>query len=700
MILTIQIFGIGRVRAESGRSEKLFPRTNLSGKLLATGESPLEIPTPARRVRFGAFEADLHSGELRKHGLKIKLRAQPFQVLGLLLERSGEVVSREELRQKLWPAETFLDFDVGLNTAIKRLRDALGDSAETPRFVETLPRRGYRFIAPTEEVHGSPMGRKAVETPAPGSAEAEVLSHPTELAGAASKIERGWTKTTRVGYRFALGTAAVLLALFLGLNLRGPRDRLLGRADAGRIRSLAVLPLDNLSGDPSQDYFVDGMTDALITNLSKISALRVISHTSVNHFKGTKKPLHEIATELQVDAVVEGSVEREADRVRITANLVQAFPEKHLWAESYDRDLRSILDLESEVARTIADQIRITVTPEERRRMAVSQTVDPEAHELYLKGAFYNNKWTKEGFERGIEYFNRALEKDPRNARAYAELAVAYGGLGIYGDVKGYPKQKAASLKALEIDDTLADAHTTLAWAKFTLDWDVAGAEQEFRRAIELNPSDARAHAWYGTFLALRGRVEDSLRQVKSARELDPLSLANTSTATFVAHYDARDYDKAIQVCREALDLDPNFLPAHWRLVQVYERTGKLGKAIEEQQRAAALAGEDRRVAREVNLLRRAYAEKGARGYWVQRMELFRADDPRYQINVAKVYERLGNKDEAFRWLDTAFKDHVPYLIWDVPANPDLDGLRLAPRYTDLVRRLGPSSDSPRVHAK
>ena len=624
----------------------------------------MEVLLRSRRVtRFGPFDVNLRAGELRKHGLKIKLQQQPFRILALLLEHPGEVVTREELRQAIWPADTFVDFDEGLDATIYKLRNALGDSSEKPRFVETLPRRGYRFIAPVEEV--------------------------------VPKTSRVRNPLTFVGVL----TAAVL-ALFLGLNLAGLRDRLLRRSSERRIRSLLVLPLRNLSGDPSQDYFVDGMTDALITNLSKISALRVISHTSVNHFKGTKKPLHEIAAELQVDAVVEGSVEREADRVRITANLVQAFPEKHLWAESYDRDLRSILDLESEVARTIADQIRITVTPEELRRMAVSETVDPEAHELYLKGAFYNNKWTKEGFERGIEYFNRALEKDPRNARAYAELAVAYGGLGIYGDIKGYPKQKAASLKALEIDGTLADAHTTLAWAKFTLDWDAAGAEQEFRRAIELNPSDARAHAWYGTFLALRGRVEDSLRQVKSARELDPLSLANTSTATFVVHYDARDYDKAIQVCREALDLDPNFLPAHWRLVQVYERTGKLGKALEVQQRAAALAGEDRRVAREVNLLRKAYAEKGARGYWVQRMELFRANDPRYQINVAKVYERLGNKDEAFRWLDTAFKDHVPYLVWDVPENPDLDGLRSDPRYTDLVRRLGPSSGIPRVHAK
>jgi len=494
---------------------------------------------------------------------------------------------------------------------------------------------------------------------------------------------------------------AAVVVLLMSLNVADVRTHLFGRPVAGRIRSLAVLPLDNLSGDPSQEYFVDGMTDALITNLSKISALRVISHTSVNHFKGTKKPLHEIAAELQVDAVIEGSVEREVDRVRITANLVQAFPEKHLWAESYDRDLRSILDLESEVARTIADQIKITVTPEERRRMAVSQTVDPEAHELYLKGAFYNNKWTKEGFERGIEYLNRALEKDPRNARAYAELAVAYGGLGIYGDVKGYPKQKAASLKALEIDDTLGDAHTTLAWAKFTFDWDITGAEKEFRRAVELNPSDARAHAWYGTFLALQGRVEDSLRQVKSARELDPLSLANTSTAAFFAYYDARDYDKALQVCRDALDLDPSFLPAYEWLEQVYEQTGELDKAIEERQRSAGLAGGESRVARDVDLLRKAYAEKGVRGYWVQKLELLRADAyPKNLIQIATVYTRLGNKDEAFRWLDTAFKDHVPYLVWNLPANPALDGLRSEPHYTDLLRRLGPGSDSPRVHAK
>jgi len=661
--------------------------------------NPLEKPARGQKIRFDAFEVDLGSGELRKHGLRIKLQDQPFQVLVLLLGRSGAVVTREELRQRLWPAQAFVDFDVGLNTAIKRLRDALGDSAVTPRFVETLPRRGYRFIAATEEVPGSPVGRNAVETPTRGYAEAEGLSHPTESVAARSnvvqpKIERGWIKTTRWSYWFALGTAAVLLPLFLGLNLRGLRDRLLGRTDAGRIRSLAVLPLDNLSGDPSQEYFVDGMTDALITNLSKIGALRVISHTSVNHFKGTKKPLQEIAVELQVDAVIEGSVEREADRVRITANLVQAFPEKHLWAESYDRELRSILDLESEVARTIADQIKITVTPEERRRLAVSQTVDPEAHELYLKGAFYNNKWTKEGFEKGIEYFNRALERDPRNARVYGELAVAYGGLGIYGDIAAYHKGKVAALKALEIDSSLPEAHTTLAWAKFTYDWDTADAEREFHRAIELNPSDARAHAWYGVYLAMLGRTEDSLQQVKSARELDPLSIANTSLA-WTTFYHAHEYDKAIEVCRSALEMDPSFVPSHWRLIVIYEQQGELEKAIEMLEREATLGQDNsKELVREAKSLRKARAANGASGYWLQKLKLLEAEvNGRDAIDIGKTYSRLGNKDEAFRWLDIAFKQHLPYLIWDLPADPALDGLRSDPRYTDLLRRLVPRSE-------
>jgi len=373
-----------------------------------------------KRVRFGAFEVDFQGRELTYQGEKVKLQDKPFQILMVLLAEPRRLVTRDELRKSLWPADTFVDFEAELNTAIRKLRDALQDEARAPRFVETVQRYGYRFIAPIEKILPGDLKPEGDST-----ISAAIAPNQSQKDGKPNKGVRA----SRVLMMAGLAIAAVVV-LLMSLNVADVRTHLFGRPVAGRIRSLAVLPLDNLSGDPSQEYFVDGMTDALITNLSKISALRVISHTSVNHFKGTKKPLHEIAAELQVDAVIEGSVEREVDRVRITANLVQAFPEKHLWAESYDRDLRSILDLESEVARTIADQIKITVTPEERRRMAVSQTVDPEAHELYLKGAFYNNKWTKEGFERGIEYLNRALEKDPRNARAYAELAVAYGRAG------------------------------------------------------------------------------------------------------------------------------------------------------------------------------------------------------------------------------------------------------------------------------
>ncbi len=496
----------------------------------------------------------------------------------------------------------------------------------------------------------------------------------------------------------ALAAGLVVLAV---LNVGGLRDRLRGANGPPRIHAIAVLPLKNLSGDVNQEYFADGLTEELVTELGKVAALRVISHTSVNRFKGTKKPLQEIARELRVDAIVEGTVAREANRVRVTANLIQAFPEKHLWAESYDRDLRNVLDLQSEVAQTIADRIKIAVTPEERLRLSATQTVNPEAHELYLKGTFYNNKWTKEGFERGIEYFNQALQKEPQNARAYAGLAVAHGGLGIYGDITGYPQQKAAALRALHIDDTLSEAHNTLAWAKFTYDWDTAGAEQEFRRALELNPSDARAHAWYGIFLAMRGRIEDSLQQVKSTRELDPLSLANTSLA-YRTYYNAHNYDKAIEVCRNALDMDPNFVPAHWRLIAIYEQKGELDEAIEERQRAVTLGeansvivggGRSKELAREVESLREAYVANGTRGYWLRRLEADTRDarletvDP---IDLAGVYTRLGNKHEAFRWLEKALKDHLPYLIWLLPANPAFDDLRSDPRYADLMRRLVP----------
>ena len=361
-----------------------------------------EATPTARVVRFGTFEADLRAGELRKNGLKIKLQEQPFQILAMLLERPGEVVTREELQKRLWSGDTFVDFDHSLSASVNKLRDALGDSADNPRFVETLPRRGYRFVYPVEGLKvSSPSQEVAVEASATPKRRARQVHF--WIAGFA-----------------LLGMVAVLA----GLNVGGWWDRFLGGPASGEIRSLAVLPLENLSDDPEQEYFVDGMTEALIADLGKIGALRVISRRSVMRYKGSNKPLPEIAGELNVDAIVEGSVLRAGDQVRITAQLVNAFLEQYLWADSYQRDLRDVLSLQSEVARAIAEEIKVAVTPQEQTRLASARPVNPEAHEFYLKGRYHLNKWTKEGWEKAIEYFqNQAKLLDAEIAKQEREQA-------------------------------------------------------------------------------------------------------------------------------------------------------------------------------------------------------------------------------------------------------------------------------------
>jgi TolB-like protein/DNA-binding winged helix-turn-helix (wHTH) protein/Tfp pilus assembly protein PilF len=636
----------------------------------------LPIPT-GNVVRFGAFELDLRVGELRKHGLRLRLQGQPLQVLEILMEHAGDVVSRETLRERLWPADTFVDFDHGLNNAVARIREALGDSTEEPRFIQTIPRRGYRFLVTIEH---------AAATSAQKAAPRAVAEPQIPPLVAVTRRDRN---TWLLGAP-AIAVIAIVAALAIFGLVGAARWWKASRSASPQVHAIAVLPFTNLAGDTNQEYFADGVTEELITELGKVSALRVISHTSVNRFKGTKDSLQQIARELQVDALVEGVVLREANRVRVTANLVQAFPEKHLWAETYDRDVRNLLDLQSEIARTVADQIRITVTPEERQRLSASQPVDPEAHELLLKGDFYIDKWTEPGFEKATQYFNASLQKDPRNARAYAGLALAYAGIGI-SDATAYPKEKAAALKALQLDDTLADAHNALAWAELTYDWDTTKAESEFRRAIELNPNDSRVHAYYGISLAMLGRIDDSLREVKRTRELDPLSLAKTSLA-WRTYYNARDYAKAIEVLQNAADMDPSFVSSYERMVPIYEQMGELDKAIEMRERVSTFNKEyGNELTRQAVLLRKAYSERGARGYWLQSIEFRNVKKyPRDAIFLATDYTRLGRRDEAFRCLESAFNDRVPYLIWDLPANPAFDDLRSDPRYATLLRRLVP----------
>ena len=541
-----------------------------------------EICSPTRLVRFQAFEFDRQTLELRKHGLKIKLSGQPMEVLSMLLARPGELIAREELQQRLWPHDTIVEFEHSINAAVNTLRRALGDSADEPRYVETLTRRGYRFIAP-------------LETAAPVSSPAAELRSETAAADV-----RGTHRTPRRFWIIAVPlVVAIGAGILLVVSVAGLRDCVLRAVGAVRepppqIRSLAVLPLENLTGDPGQEYFADGMTDELITELGKVSALRVISRNSVMLYKGKRKSTPEIARELNVDAVVEGAVMRSGERVRITAQLIQGRTDRHLWAESYERDLRDILTLQSELARAIAEEIRIKSTPQERARMASRGSVDPEAYDAYMKGQRAMDPRT---YDIAIKYFQQAVEKEPNFAMAYAGLAGAYSELGnaeLISPQESYPKAKAAAMKALEIDDTLVAPHLTLGWAKLRFDWDWTGADSEYRRAFQLNPSSAEAHMDYACFLPFLGRFDEARAEIRQAQELDPLS-SFPYLQMGVIFCMSHQYDRAIEQVQKTIGIFPSedrspF--AHFILGASYREKGMFKEAIAEHEKAVALLPE------------------------------------------------------------------------------------------------------------
>src|SRR5438128_522341 len=440
-------------------------------------------------VRFGAYEVSLQSGEVRKAGLRIRVQQQPMKLLEILLERPGEVVTREELRSRVWADESFGDFDQAVNIAIAKLRSALGDSADNPRFIETLPKRGYRFIADVSVVDADarPKRSEFAARDLPATEPGDKL----QGAGLAVAPKRRLWPALRVIVALALVLGLPILAVWLF------RSR--GRAPTG-IRSLAVLPLDNLSGDASQNYFADGMTDELITDLAQISALRVISRTSVMVYKGARKPLPEIARELNVDAVVEGTVLRSGEQVRVTAQLIQAPADKHLWAESYEGNLRDTLVLQKRVARAIVERIRIELTPQEQAGLKDVKAVNPEAYEDYLKGRYFWNKRTADGMKKAIDYFNQVIAKDPNYAPAYSGLADSYALLSESpheSRADALNKARVAADKALALDNKLAEAHVSRGLL-FVEDLNFKAAEQEYQRAIELNPNYAFAHYLFG----------------------------------------------------------------------------------------------------------------------------------------------------------------------------------------------------------
>jgi TolB-like protein/Tfp pilus assembly protein PilF len=582
---------------------------------------------PARLLRFDIFELDLRAGELRKKGVKLRLQGQPLQVLAILLQRAGDLVTREELRAEIWSADTFVDFDHSLHNAIARLRETLGDSAEEPHYIETLPRRGYKFIAQVNEVQPD---------------------------GSISPLRRG------------------------------------PNADPVGIRAVAVLPLEDLSPDPGHDYFADSLTEALITSLAKISALRVISRTSVMQYKGARKSLPQIARELNVDAVIEGSVVRSVDRVRINAQLIHATSDRHLWAESYERDFRDILALQSEIARQVANEVRIILTPEEHARLGSARQVNREAHECYLKARYHWNKRGEESVKKAIAYFHQAIDQDPTYAQGYAGLADCYNILGYYNalpPVEAYPKGKAAALKALELDDSLAEPHATLGVVKRDFEWDWPGAEEEFQKAIELNPGCVEAYHWRGTLLSMLGQHAEALREKTKALAMDPLSVVIRTDLARMFYF-SRDYDQALEQYQAALDMDPNFSAAHvWR-AHAYEQKGMFDQAISELQAGMRLSNDSPFA---LAKLGHGYALAGrceeAKAVLNQLHAVARE---RYvsPYDIAMVHVGLQENDEAFVWLQRAFEQKSLWLGY-LNVEPQLDAQRSDRRFQDLLRRIG-----------
>ena len=485
----------------------------------------------------------------------------------------------------------------------------------------------------------------------------------------------------------AVGIAAVVLLLaLLGLDLERLRDRLLGGPAPGPITSLAVLPLENLMGDPEQEYFVDGMTEALISELAQIGALKVISRTSVMRFKGTDKSLPEIARDLGVDGIIEGSVLRAGDQVRITAQLIEGATDRHLWASNYERDLSNILALQSEVARAIAREIKIKLTAREQARLASPRPVNTEVYQLYLRGRYHWNQRTQEGFKKGLEFFEQALERDPTYPLAYAGLADTYSLLANYfllPPQEAFPRAKAAATKALEIDDTLAEAHASLAFARHHYDWDWSGAEGEYKRALELNPGYATAHQWYAEYLTTVGRHEEAIAEIRRAQELDPLSLVIDSNVGRLLYY-AHRYDQAIDELQNTLMLDPNFPWAHVFLGMAFEQKGMYAEAMAEAQKVVALGGGGPNV-----VLARAYAASGRTD---DARKMLKALQQRYGEDVESysmggIHAALGEKDEAFAWLEKAYEENSFFLVF-LKTDPWFEPLHNDARFADLLARL------------
>jgi TolB-like protein/DNA-binding winged helix-turn-helix (wHTH) protein/Tfp pilus assembly protein PilF len=622
---------------------------------------------------FGPFSLDPKQRVLLRDGKAIALTSKAFEILNLLVENHGRALSKEEMMRQVWP-DSFVD-ESNLAQHIFHLRKVLGDTHEGREYIETLPRHGYRFVA---EVQQGPVksAEVTVSTGDTGKAVVAVAnSNPTKL-------------------RWVLGIAAgFLLAVFALVFEERGRMGDAGPVSSGKVM-LAVLAFENLSGDPQQEYLSSGLTEELITQLGSLEPgrLGVIARTSAMQYKGSRKDVRQISRELGVDYVLEGSVRRDGERVRITAQLIQVKDQTHLWAKEYDRGLKDILGLESEVAGEVAREIRLRLTPAETARLAATHPVDPEAYEMYLKGRYFWNKRNEAAYLKAIEYFNQAISRDPEYARAYSGLADAYALLGSWPNAEvprkvAMPRAKEAALTALKLDDSLAEAHASLAFVEMHYEWDWKESEREFRRAIELNPNYATGHQWFAYWLMAQGRRDESIAENELARKADPLSIIIRTDAADLLCAAGR-FDEAIRKVQEAMDLDPDFRLAHYFLALAYSGKQMYPEALAEYQKSVALDSKDEWSLSGLGWVYALMHDRMNAKKIIRRLKQDARERPDLALEIAIIYSALEEKDEAFAWLERAYQNRDGGLMF-VNSYWYFGRIRSDPRFAPFVRRIG-----------
>ena len=631
-------------------------------------------PTSAQAIgRFGPYELDVRSGEVRKFGIRLNLGEQPLRILILLTEHPGELMTREELRLSLWSHDTFVDFDRSLNSAVQRLRETLSDTADKARWIETVPRRGYRFVGAVE--WSSPNG----SAPAKVATIATILSTDEPVERPLAELPAPSVPASRFFGRLWL--AAVVVPLLAAALATAWAVRRHAAAASEPIHSLAVLPLDNLSGDSAQDYFTDGMTDELTTMLAKNSTLRITSRTSVMQYKGAHRPLPEIARALGVDGILEGSVSRSGDKVHMTVQLIHAPTDSHVWAESYDRDARDLLSLPGDVAQAIAKRLNSAKDPV---RPSPARYVSPEAHDAYLRGRYL---WFTGNNEKCIEYFRKAVELQPDYALGWTGISIYYGAGAIEGILdpgQSLPQEKAAALKAVELDDQLAEGHEALAAAIFTNDWNWDGALQEITRAIQLEPKYAEAYHFRAKILSVLNRHEEAIAAQKAANEIDPVA---KPWALGLSYLLARQFDAAIAEARQRLESNPNDPDLHSLLSFAYEGKGMEKESEQEIEKELLLTGDAAGAA----AARNEFAKGGSKAIarW-QLGQIKKRAPAKYAspVQMAYCYARLGQREETIAMLEEGFRQHAPDMLW-IQSWPALDFLHGDERYRAIVKGMG-----------